>query len=208
MNLNYKTWPFRYGFDIEVDFDKRFSGFYWEALSIDNREVGRIDNYLIQDKKKFSIETSFTPEKVNIYPVYAASKTVSVAYSLILPGQWKLKFINLLGTLSTIKIFGAKQSSYEEFLLIPSISLNESRTMEFEFYTPSVLDKLFIKKDNYSPDQIIISDFSLTKGNEILISDQSLIKPEYENIVRKSNKIIFKENSPIWSFFTIMFHKP
>ena len=208
MNLNYKTHLFRYGFDIKIDFDKRFSGFYWEALSADNREVGRVDNYLLQNKRKFFIETSFSPEKVNIYPVYAVSKTISIEPSLILPGQWKLKFINLSETFSTIQIFGAKQSSYEGFLLVPSISLSESRTMEFEFFTSSVLDKLFVKKDNYSSDQIIISDFSLARGNEILISDQSLIKPEHENIVRKSNRIVFKENSPIWSFFTIMFHKP
>ena len=208
MNPNHKIYPLKYGFNIEIDFDKRFSGFYWEAVSFDNQEVGMINNNLLYKKSGFFIETSFTPEKVNIYPIYASSKTVAIDPSLVLPGKWKLKFINLFSTSSTIQVFGAKQNSYEGILLVPSTSLTESKTVEIEFSTSSVLDKLFIKKDNYSSEKIVISDFSLSKGREILISDQSLIKPEYENISRKNNQIIFEDNSPIWSFFTIMFYKP
>ncbi len=198
----------KYGFNIKIDFDKRFSGLYWEALSKNKREVGKIDYNLIEKKSNFFIETSFTPKYVNIYPIRAKSGFVFIKSILIFPDKWKLRFVNLLNSSSSIQVFGAKQGSYEAILLIPSISLNESKIFEFDFSNNHVLDKLFIKKDNYSSDSIELSDFSLSCKDHIFISDQSLIKPEYENIKKNNNKIIFEKNSPVWSFFSIMFYDP
>lgn len=198
----------KYGFNIEINFDKRFSGLYWEALSYNKREVGKIDYKLLEKKNIFFIETSFSPEQVNIYPIRADSGFISVDPALIYPGKWKLKFVNIENSSSSIQVFGAKQGSYNGILIVPTISLSESKILEFEFYNNYVLDKLFIKKNNYASDSIVISDFSLSCGNNVFISDQSLIKPEYESIKKNNNKIIFEKNSPAWSFFSIKFYKP
>ncbi len=198
----------KYGFNIEVDFDKRFSGLYWEALSNNQREIGKIDYKLLEKNSSFFIETSFSPEYVNLYPIRAISGFIPIDYDFIFPGKWKLRFVNLINSLSSIQFFGAKQNSYDGVLLVPSIFLDDSKIFEFEFSNNCVFDKFFVKKNNYSSDPIIISDFSLSCGNNIFISDQSLIKPEHENIKNNSNKIVFEKNSPIWSFFTIKFYKP
>jgi len=65
--------------------------------------------------------------------------------------------------------------------------------------------KLLLKEKNI---QGIESSLSLSKENVVLISDQSLVKPEFSSIKRNGNRIIFEENSPIWSFFSIMFYSP
>lgn len=207
MDLKYKTYPKKYGFDIEVDYNNYFLGFYWEAISFDQKEIGEVHNDLLDKKKRFFIETSFSPEIINIYPIRAASKIIKIDHCLLYPGKWKLQFINLFSSLGTIDIFGSKQDSYEEIPLVSSVNLSESKTVDLEFKFSCVLEKLLIKKSNFSNEKIILSNFSLKNNNEVYISDESLIKPEHQNVIRKNNQVIFEEKTKTWSFFSIMFYK-
>ena len=70
-------------------------------------------------------------------------------------------------------------------------------------------DKLFFKKSNYSNTQIVIADIIITnKQGERLITDESLVFPEYQDIKRKNNAVEFSSEAPIWSFFTAKFYRP
>ena len=72
-----------------------------------------------------------------------------------------------------------------------------------------IKNKFFIKKSNYSSDLIKMIDFSLIGNkNKIFLSDDSLIRPEYNDIYREKDQIVFSSEASIWSFFSIKFYLP
>jgi len=199
----------RYGFLINFDIDRKYSGFYWKAISNKTHVTGFIDYSLFSKNSEIFIETPFTPREVECVPKFAMSKSLAIEPSLILSGDWLLSFTILKESSATIQILGAEQQSYGGQILVPSVSLKEITTQHINLKTIDVFDKLFFKKSNYSEQEIILSNFSLfrKKNNQMLVSDESLIKPEYENISRKDNKIVFDSKAPIWSFFSMQFYE-
>ncbi len=198
----------RYGFLINFEINRKYSGFYWKAISNKTHVTGFIDYTLFTKSSEIFIETPFTPCEIKCFPKFADSKTLAIEPSLILSGDWVLSFTNLKQSSSTIQILGARPQSYASKLLA-SISLNEIITQHIKFKMLNVYDKLFFKKSNYSEQEIVLSNFSLfrKKTNQVFMSDESLIKLEYENISRNNNKITFDSKAPIWSFFSVQFYE-
>jgi hypothetical protein len=132
-----------------------------------------------------------------------------INYDLIMPGDWILKFTNIKSSLATLQFLGAEKDKYEGFVLSPHITLEESKVIQIPVKLDFICEKIFVKKSNYSEQEIEIADICLIniKNKKIMSSDESLIKPEYENIYRKNGRIIFTSDSPIWSFFTIKFYE-
>jgi hypothetical protein len=208
--MDYNVQIHRYGFVINFTIEKIYSGFYWKCSSFKKEETGFIEFKLLKKTSSIFVETSFTPENIIIYPIYTLSKNLLYDPVDIIPGKWILKFTNLKKSSATIQISSSPKESYDSNLIYNMLELNEIKTYSLDINIIELSDKLFFKKNNYSQDQIILSNFYLINkvSGETLVSDETLIKPEYSNISRKNGNIVFDFNSPIWSFFSIKFYVP
>lgn len=198
----------RYSFIINFDKNRHYSGLYWKALADNRSECGKIDFQFVNENNNILVETSFTPEKVDIFPILANSKIESLNSSLIHPSKWVISFCNIQSSNSTIRIFGTKPGQYKAYELIQEdIKLDEIKTMNLNFISTNIYDKILLKKSNSNNDQIIISDVKLVNfNNKKLMSDTMLIKPESEYTKKEGVKIYFEESAPLWSFVSVKFY--
>ena len=205
--MNYKTEIDRYGFVIEFEVEKEHAGFYWKAAVGDKEEVGKIDYQIMGKRRKIFVDTSFTPLNVDIFPVFSNSKYSLIRPVSIFPGEWRLKFSNVVRSSGSLVILGAKEKSYEGIELAKLDDLTNPTFLNIDLQVNNVLDKIFFKKSNYSEQPIRIGDISLInhKKNRRFIVHESLISLEYEGIVYKNKIVEFTKNSTIWSFFTVQF---
>lgn len=198
----------KYGFYISFHENKEYSGFYWIAKA-DQTQNGLIDFSILGRQKSIFVETAFTPFDVDIIPVFSDSKKLITENCLIQPGEWSLQFVNIIPGFSKISIFGAEKGSYEAHSVIENIDLSESKLLKFDIITYKQFDKLFVKKSLSNKAEIKIGDFKLInkRSKNILFSDETLIKPESDNISLSGKNIIFEENCSVWSFFSIKFYE-
>lgn len=114
----------------------------------------------------------------------------------------------MVSSRSSIHVMGGRVGSYESDSLVEGVDLSQIQMHVFELTTRRVYDKIFIKKSDYSSDRIVIGNFSLRSPvlKKTLISDESLIKPEYEHVSREGERIVFEDGAPIWSFFSVQFY--
>jgi len=199
----------RYGFVLKFEYDKELCGFYWRAVAEKKEEIGYVDFSIMFKHDTLFVETSFTPISVEIYSNISPTKSLLAETALIDVGDWTLKFVNLQSSSACLQILAAARDSYDGKEIISSIDLTESKTMLIDFCANEVYDKLFVKKRNYSNQEIVIADLYLInkRTKKILMTDESLVKPEYENVSRKGNKIVFSREAPIWSFFSLKFYE-
>lgn len=204
--MNYEIEIERYCFIIKFDINNLYQGFYWKAISEQKEEIGYINFHLVKNKNNIlMIETSFTPEKIEIFPKLSVSKYFPISHTSILPGRIIFKFVNFIASSSTLQLLGGYDNSFHGEILTQNIHLNEIGMKEIVFDIKKNYDLFFIKKSNFSQQPIKIGSFTLLNNNKILNSNDTLIKPENSDIYREEGKIVFNENSPIWSFFSIKF---
>lgn len=197
----------RYGFTLGFDVNPAYSGFHWKATSLSQVEVGLIDFMAIGRVRSLFVETSFTPVLVEVFPVYASSKKILLDYDLIMPGKWTLKFTNIRPSSATLQFLGSEKDKYEGIALSRNVVLSEAKVIQVPVDPGFVCEKVFVKKSNYSDQEIEISDICLinSRTKKVMSSDESLVKPEFEGIYRKNGRIVFSADSPVWSFFSIKF---
>ena len=207
-NFDYTSRLSRYGFDIDFSINRRYSGFYWEAVAGDRKEVGYVDFYIIGKNRNIFIETSFTPLSVNIYPKFTPSGNIVLIPEIIDSGDWLLRFINITSSSSTIQIVGSQGNSYSGINLTDNIDLSKTGFIKANIKTPIPLQRLFVKKSNYSKSIILLSDFSLTSSSlkKNIISDRSLIFLETSHIEKTGQAVSILPQAKIWSFFSIKFY--
>jgi hypothetical protein len=207
MEINHSVKITRYGFYLHFEVNPAYSGFYWKATSLGQEEWGLVDFTVLGKEKNIFVETSFTPVLVEVFPVFAPSKKILLGSDLVLPGFWTLKFTNIKPSKVTLQFLGSEEDKYEGFVLSPNVTLEETKVIQVPFKLDFVCEKVFVKKSNYSEDEIEISDLCLInqKTKKVMSTDESLVKPEYEGIYRKNGRIVFSPDAPIWSFFTMKF---
>jgi hypothetical protein len=203
----YKIRIERYGFNIEFKFDKECSGLYWKAVSGGKEEYGQISFVMFKKHKVVFVETSFTPEQVSVFPVFASSKFVKLDTENILPGRWMLKFLNAESSSCTLQILGAKEDSYEGIELANIQDMSRIGVISQELDCKNAFDKIFIKKSNYARSKVLIGDFTLSKDKIKFISDESLMYPEQKFIFQNKRMIEFSVDAPVWSFLTVKFYE-
>lgn len=198
----------RYGFSVSFTTAREYSGFYWVASAPESEEVGMIDFSVLGKQTEIFVETSFSPVKVETVPIRSASRSLAYKACAIYPGRWELSFMNLRKSSSSLKILGVVAGTNDGVELIDVADLTEVGRVRVGFSSRLVFDKMFVKKSNFSPDAASFGDFSLLSSKSTkLISDESLISPEYECVKAVDGRVEFAENSPIWSYFAIRFYE-
>lgn len=197
----------RYGFIIDLDFNREYSGLHWIASSDEDKECGEISFSLLKKNKKIFVETSFTPLKVDIFPIFSNSKYAKIDHIDLLPGRWNFQFLNLVSTDCTLGIFASSKNSYDGKEIIHIKDLTKTGIVKFDIEFLQPYEKIFIKKYNYAESKIQISDLSFFKDGVKYITDPSLITCESKNIFQKNGIIEFSELASIWSFCTVKFYE-